>query len=267
MMQKFLVLLVLLIPALGAAQIDQSVARELLVVSGKMENLRHMGDSVIQHAENAAGDDQAAIEKLKPWHDDLRHAYRAKRFVDAAVSGLSAKLPADVADTVLSFWQSPAGQAVARAYKEAKEQSVKEQMAMGEKLLADRELKQFSTALVDAFDAARLEAKASRDFQRHMLAGQLSVTQPGKRITASAAEKMLPPEAPGTVEYFRDLLTTTTAYTFRDIDPETRQAYLEFMQSPAATGFRKIYTGALDRVQNQAAFEMGAIFARATTEQ
>lgn len=234
------VLFALALHCLPASAQNDSPVREMMAVSGMVEQFADLGENFRAGILQAAGQTAMPPDVVNDLADIASRQVDGTAYLRALEVGLEATLSADEIAAVTAFYSSPLGQRVKEAeVANSTIEAMTELESRREEIRAELDKDPRRLALAQALDeallASELSATVAGAVARAMLVGAVEALPPSGNPEALAAiERQLESMHGQTVEQMREALLVTYAFMYRSISDDDFAAYAEFLKTDAA---------------------------------
>ena len=217
--------------------------QELIEKSGLAGQLKEL-PGALQGSLGALRQQGAQIDAKfeKAWAEAIPAAYATEKFVAAIDAGLQKLLTAEDTKFLLAHYNSPLGLRITEMeVAAAKPEAQAETQAYAQKLMADPSKHADRLALYQEIDkatgATTMVTEISMNVAVAMAIGMTSAMEGPKDLDTSAIRAKIEQQRFAISQQLASMTLASFAYAYRDLKTEDLNAYLAFLNSPAAKKF------------------------------
>jgi hypothetical protein len=175
----------------------------------------------------------------KAWADAALAAYGPQKSLPIIDQGLQKLLTADDKKFLLKHYNSPLGRRITELEVKASQPAAQaEAQAYAQKLMADPSKHADRLAIYQAIDkaagATTMVTEISLNVAIAMSIGMANATQGPKSPDTAAIKAQVEKQRPAMTQQIAGATLASMAYTYRDLQIQDLNAYLTFLNSPAA---------------------------------
>ena len=249
--------------AVAHAAIDRPDAESLVRKSGLWEQLSGVAAQIeagLEQAMTRTDADLADSERARIAHV-VQAAYAPERLRAISADVIAARTQPEHLRELRTWFDSPSGQAVARAEETPlpHEGDAEASMRAGLRLLVSMpgERRRLLEDLLAATHAAEGMVQITISTTVAVQLGAASALQEGRAVSPAQVRAALESQRPEMLKSFTRMSLANFAQTYDPIPSEELRAYLDFIRSPAGAAFNEASLQALDTALTEAAMEMG----------
>jgi hypothetical protein len=243
-----LLLAVALIMPVSAAGAEDSPVREMMEVSGMVEQFSDLGENFRAGAMQSAGQSGLPTDLVDGLADIVVRHMDGEAFLQELEAGLELTLSADEAEAITAFYRSPLGERVkeaevANSTSEALAEMEARRAEMRAVLDEDPTRLALATSIDEILLSSEMSATMAAAVARAMLVGAVEAAPaPVDQNALAAVEQKLTELHGQLVAGMRERLLTSFAFVYRELSNEELASYVEFLKTdPARAAYAAVY--------------------------
>lgn len=263
LLRAFCLAALLAAATLARAGIDRPAAESLVRKSGIWEQVANLAPQV--EAEVLQGFAEAGVEPADSEKARINRAvetaYAPDRLRDTCTTVVAEELEASHLEALRRWFDSPDGQAIARAEEASSQGEDDPRVAMQEGLGLLKQMpaqrRKLLEDLMKATRAAEAMVQLSIGTAVAVQLGASSAQPEAPAPSADQLKEMLESQRPQMIEASTAVTLALFARTYAPVSTERLRRYLAFVRTPAGTRFNDVSFDAVDAALTDAAREMG----------
>ncbi|NJM34054.1 MAG: DUF2059 domain-containing protein [Rhodomicrobium sp.] len=242
------------------------LSRELIEKSGLEVTVMQMPASMASGIQQIEQRGIKVDEKFRAaWDDAAQTVYRADRIL-AAVEDALQDLTIEERRGLIAYYDTPAGQRIRMLEEQAVSPEVQSAiLAYAPKFMSDKansERMKLYRQIDEATNASNLNTELGMKVAYATAIGMANEGTEGPKLDSAEVAKQIEAQRPQMLQEMQQFMLLVCAYAYRELTVEEIEAYLKFLQAPAAKKFVTITMQSISKELAAQAESFGAELAK-----